>query len=72
MLKNKWKNEPVARGEAHPSAKSSWLDLTNLDRLQPNSFALSAQRHQHLTVRGTGRGQARFGETDWERLAGPC
>jgi hypothetical protein len=52
MAKNSGKNVPVARGEAHAGAKSSWLGLTDLDRQQPNSLVLSAQRHQYLTVRG--------------------
>jgi hypothetical protein len=72
MRKNGGKNEPAAKGEAHGGAKSSWLDLTNLDHRQPNSSVLSAQRHQHLTVRGAGRGLARFSETDRERSATPC
>jgi hypothetical protein len=58
MRKNSGKNELAAMGEAHPGAKSSWRNLTNLDRRHSNSLALSAQRHQHLTVRGGVRGGA--------------
>jgi hypothetical protein len=72
MAKNSGKNVPVARGEAHTGAKSSWLDLTDPDCQHPSSFVLSAQRHQHLTVRGASRGLARFSETDRERLAAPA